>query len=290
MHTVLSSPSREVVIGPDQPFCIIGERINPTGRKAFAQALREGDLSQVVVDVQEQVALGAHVLDVNMGVPLADEAELLSRAIRLVQEHSDLPVCIDSSVVEALEAGLAAYEGKPLVNSVTCEEERLERVLPLVKEHGAAVICLVNDETGIPETAAARLEVCERLVDAVHGRYGIPLEDIVVDPLAMTVGADPAAVLTTLETIRLVRDTFGLNMTLGGSNVSFGLPGRGALNAAFIAVASYAGLTSAIMDARTAQTVEACRAADLLLGRDEWGSRWIAAHRHARAKAEAARA
>jgi 5-methyltetrahydrofolate--homocysteine methyltransferase len=283
MDTVLRSPTKEVVIGPGQPFCIIGERINPTGRTAFAEALRAGDLSQVVVDVSEQVAMGAHVLDVNMGVPLTDEADLLARAVKLVQEHTDLPLCIDSSVVEALEAGLAAYEGKALVNSVTCEEDRLERVLPLVREHGAAIICLTNDESGIPPTAGERLEVCKRLVDAVHGRYEVPLEDIVVDPLAMTVGADPQAVLVTLETIRLIRDEFGLNMTLGASNTSFGLPGRHALNAAFLAVASYAGLTSAIMDARTAQVVEACRAADLLLGRDEWGTNWIAAHRRAQA-------
>ena len=284
MHTTLRSSSREVVIGPDQPFCIIGERINPTGRKTFAEQLRAGDLSQVVVDVEEQVAMGAHMLDVNMGVPLADEADLLARAIRLVQEHCDLPICIDSSVVEALESGLAAYEGKALVNSVTCEEERMERVLPLVKEHGAAVICLVNDETGIPQTAVERLEVCKRLVDAVHGRYEIPLEDMVVDPLAMTVGADPRAVSTTLETMSMIRAEFGLNMTLGASNVSFGLPERHALNAAFLVVASYAGLTSAIMDARTGQTVEACRAADILLGRDEWGTNWIAAHRLAQAQ------
>jgi 5-methyltetrahydrofolate--homocysteine methyltransferase len=285
MHTVLRSPSREVVIGPDQPFCIIGERINPTGRKVFAEQLRQGDLSQIVVDVEEQVAQGAHMLDVNMGVPLTDEADLLARAIRLVQEHSDLPICIDSSVVEALEAGLAAYEGKALVNSVTCEDERLDRVLPLVKEHGAAIICLVNDETGIPQTADERLEVCKRLVDAVHGRWEIPLEDIVIDPLAMTVGADPQAVVITLETISRIRDEFDLNMTLGASNVSFGLPGRHGLGAAFLVLASYAGLTSAIMDARTTQTVEACRAGDLLLGRDEWGTNWIAAHRRALAQA-----
>jgi 5-methyltetrahydrofolate--homocysteine methyltransferase len=286
MHTVLRSPSREIVIGEDQPFCIIGERINPTGRKAFAEQLRNGDLTQVVVDVEEQVAGGAHVLDVNMGVPLTDEAELLGSAVRLVQEHTDLPLCIDSSFVEALEAGLAAYEGKALVNSVTCEEDRLERVLPLVKEHGAAIICLVNDETGIPATAQDRLEVCKRLVDAVHGRYEVPLEDIVIDPLAMTVGADPQAVVTTLETIRLIRDEFGLNTTLGASNVSFGLPSRHALGAGFLTVASYAGLTSAIMDARNGRTVDACRAADLLFGRDEWAMSWIAAHR----QAEAARA
>ncbi len=285
MHTVLRSRSREVVIGPDQPFCIIGERINPTGRKAFAEALRAGDLSEIVKDVEDQVAGGAHVLDVNMGVPLTDEADLLSRAIVLVQEHTDLPVCIDSSVVEALEAGLAVYEGKALVNSVTCEQDRLERVLPLVKEHGAAVICLTNDETGIPQTAAERVEICKRLVQAVHGDYGIPLEDMVIDPLAMTVGADPQAVVTTLETIAAIREELDLNMTLGASNTSFGLPARHALGAAFLAVASYAGLTSAIMDARTAQTVDACRAADLLLGRDEWAMSWIAAHRQAQAAA-----
>lgn len=279
MHTVLRSPARTVTIGHDQPFCIIGERINPTGRKAFAEALRAGDLSEVVKDVEAQVAMGAHVLDVNMGVPLTDEADLLSRAIRLVQEHTDLPLCIDSSVVEALEAGLAVYSGKALVNSVTCEEERLERVLPLVKEHGAAIICLANDETGIPQTAQERLEVCKRLVDLVHGKWEIPLEDILIDPLAMTVGADPQAVMTTLETIGLIRHEFGLNMTLGASNTSFGLPRRHTLNASFLAIASYAGLTSAIMDARTAETADACRAADLLLGRDEWGTNWIAAHR-----------
>lgn len=285
MHTVVRSQSREVVIGPDQPFCIIGERINPTGREAFGQALRDGDLSQVVIDVEEQVAAGAHMLDVNMGVPLADEAQLLATAIELVQEHCDLPICIDSSVVEALEAGLRAYKGKALVNSVTCERERLDHVLPMVKEHGAAIICLTNDETGIPETAAERVEICARLIDIVCGEYGIPIEDIVIDPLAMTVGADPQAVLTTLETISSISQQFDLNMTLGGSNISFGLPGRHALNAAFVGAASYAGLTSAIMDARTPEVVEACRAADLLLGRDEWASNWIAAHREAQATA-----
>ena len=285
MHTVLSSRSEQVTIGADQPFCIIGERINPTGRKAFAEALRAGDLSEIAKDVDDQVAMGAHVLDVNMGVPLTDEADLLARAVMLVQNHADVPICIDSSIVEALEAGLAVYQGKALVNSVTCERDRLERVLPLVKEHGAAVICLVNDETGIPQTADERLEVCRRLVDIVHGEYEVPMEDIVIDPLAMTVGADPQAVVVTLETISRIRGEFGLNMTLGASNTSFGLPGRHALNAAFLVIASYAGLTSAIMDARTSQTVDACRAADLLLGRDEWGMAWIAAHREAQAAA-----
>ena len=288
MHTVLRSKTREVVIGPDQPFCIIGERINPTGRKAFAAQLRERDLSQVVLDVNEQVAAGAHVLDVNMGVPLTDEAELLATAVRLVQDTCDLPLCIDSSVVEALEAGLDAYEGKALVNSVTAEDDRLELILPLVKRHGAAVIALANDETGIPATAQERIDLTGKILRVATEEYGIPAEDIVIDPLAMTVGADPTAVNVTLETIRGIRDAYDLNMSLGASNVSFGLPARHALNAAFIPLAALAGLTSAIMDARTAQIVEAARASDILLGKDEWGANWIAHHRAAVAAAAGA--
>ncbi len=280
MHTVLRSSSREVTIGPDQPFCIIGERINPTGRKAFAAQLREGDLSQVVADVEQQVAAGAHVLDVNAGIPLVDEAELLAQMIVLVQEHTDLPICIDSSVVEALEAGLSAYEGKALVNSVTGEDERLAEILPIVARHGAAVIGLANDETGIPETAEERLHIARKIV-RVAGEHGIPPEDVVIDPLAMTVGADPEAVLTTLRAMVLIRDELGVNMSLGGSNISFGLPHRAALNAAFISIASAHGLTSAIMNALAPECVTAAHAADLLLGRDLWGASWIATFRAA---------
>lgn len=283
MQTTISSASREVVIGGDQPFCVIGERINPTGRRLFAEQLRAGDLSRIEQDVAEQVAGGADVLDVNMGVPLTDEADLLSRAIKLIQQHTDLPICIDSSVVEALDAGLAAYEGKALVNSVTGEDDRLEVILPLVKRHGAAVIALANDETGIPETAQQRLEITRKIVRVATGEYGIPIEDLLIDPLAMTVGADTEAVNVTLETISLIRDEFDLNMTLGGSNVSFGLPDRHALSAAFLPMAMAAGLTSAIMDARTPQVVSAVRAADLLLGHDPWGSTWIARFRAAQA-------
>lgn len=279
MHTVLRSRSKEVVIGHDQPFCIIGERINPTGRKKFAEQLRAGDLSRIETDVAEQVAGGAMVLDVNMGVPLADEADLLARAIRLVQDLTDLPVCIDSSVVEALEAGLAAYEGKALVNSVTGEDDRLEAILPLVKRHGAAVVALANDDTGIPETPAQRLEITRKIIHVATERYGIPIEDIVIDPLAMTVGADTDAVNVTLETIALIREEFGVNMTMGASNVSFGLPNRHAINAAFLPMAMSHGLTSAIMDARTPEIVTAVKAADLLLGHDPWGANWIAAYR-----------
>ena len=279
MHTVISSATREVVIGPDRPFCLIGERINPTGRKLFAEQLRAGDLSRIAVDVEQQVAGGASVLDVNMGVPLADEAELLGKAVTMIQELTDLPLCIDSSVVEALEAGLSAYRGKALVNSVTGERERLDAILPLVKEHGAAVIALPNEEDEIPDDPRKRLEITRKIVDVAVGEYGIPLEDIVVDPLAMPIGADSTLVRKTLDTIELIRDEFGLNTTLGASNVSFGMPDRHALGAAFLPMAMTCGLTSAVMDVRTPQIVEAVKAADLLLGNDEWGAAWIAAHR-----------
>jgi 5-methyltetrahydrofolate--homocysteine methyltransferase len=277
MDTVVKSASKTVTIGAEQPFCIIGERINPTSRKRFSEELRAGNLETVVADVQAQVEAGADMLDVNAGIPLVDEAELLAKMLTLVQETCDLPICIDSSVVEALEAGLEVYEGKALVNSVTGEDERLEEILPLVAKHGAAVIGLANDETGIPETPQQRLEIATKIVK-VAGEHGIPPEDVVIDPLAMTVGADTEAVTTTIETIRLIRAELGVNMSLGASNVSFGLPQRHALNAAFLPIAMEAGLTSAIMST-AAVCVESVRAADLLLGHDPWGASWIAAHR-----------
>ena len=279
METVLSSASRDVPIGGDNPFCVIGERINPTGRKIFAEQLRRGDLSRVEIDVAEQVAGGAMMLDVNMGAPLCDEAELMVGAVRLIQSRCDLPLCLDSSIVEVLAAGLAAYQGKALVNSVTAEDERLHAILPLVKRYGAAVIALPNDEVGIPEEPARRLELARKIVDVATGRYGIAIEDIVIDPLAMPVGADTSLALRTVETIALLRDEFGVNMTLGASNVSFGMPDRGAIGAAFLSMAIAAGLTSAIMDARSPQLVQAVKAADLLTDRDPWGAAWIAAHR-----------
>ena len=282
METVLHSRSSTVTIGPDQPFCIIGERINPTGRKVFAEELRNDDLSTVTKDAVAQTEAGADMLDVNAGIPLVDEAELLQKMLRTVQAATDLPICIDSSVIEALEAGLAVYEGKALVNSVTGEDERLDEILPLVARHGAAVIGLANDETGIPETPQQRLEIATKIV-RVAGDYGIKPEDIVIDPLAMTVGAATDAVTITLETIRLIREHLGVNMSLGASNVSFGLPDRHALNAAFLPMAMEAGLTSAIMSTAPV-VVESVRAADLLLGHDEWGMRWIAAHRARKAK------
>jgi 5-methyltetrahydrofolate--homocysteine methyltransferase len=278
MHSILCSATKEVIIGHDVPFVIIGERINPTGRKKFQEQLRAGDLSQIEIDVQQQVEGGADVLDVNMGVPLTDEPDLLSRAIKLVQSKTDLPICIDSSVIEALDAGLKAYEGKALVNSMTGEDDRMELILPLVKEHKAVIMALSNDETGIPATAQERLVITEKIVRTVE-KYGIPLEDLVIDPLAMTVGADPEAVKITLETIHLIKEKFGLNMSMGASNVSFGLPNRHAVNASFLPMAMAAGLTSAIMDARTKEIGTSVRAADLLLGNDPWGGNWISAFR-----------
>jgi 5-methyltetrahydrofolate--homocysteine methyltransferase len=288
MHTVLSSATKEVVIGDDQPFRLIGERINPTGRRIFQEQLRAGDLSAIERDVAAQVAGGADVLDINMGVPLTDEPALLKKAIQLVQSLTDLPICIDSSVVEALEAGLSVYQGRALVNSVTAEDDRMAEILPLVKRYGAAVIALPNDHDEIPMEADKRLVLTRKIVETAVGTYGLAPEDIVIDPLAMPIGADPTIVKTAYDTIQRIRDEFGLNMTLGASNVSFGMPGRHTINATFLPMAMTVGLTSAIMDTRTPQIVEAVKAADLLLGHDEWGSAWIAAHRARQAADKAA--
>jgi 5-methyltetrahydrofolate--homocysteine methyltransferase len=289
METILSSATRELRIGGDNPFCIIGERINPTGRKVFQDQLRRGDLSRIEIDVAEQVAGGAMMLDVNMGAPLADEAELMVHAVELIQSRCDLPLCLDSSIIEVLEAGLATYQGKALVNSVTAEDDRLAAILPLVKRYGAAVIALPNDEEEIPEEPERRLELARKIVNVATGTYGIALADIVFDPLAMPIGADTSLVLRTLETIALLREELGVNMTLGASNVSFGMPDRGSIGAAFLPMAIASGLTSAIMDARSDQLVRAVKAADLLTSRDPWGAAWIAAHR-ARQAANAAAA
>jgi 5-methyltetrahydrofolate--homocysteine methyltransferase len=279
LHTVLSSPTQEVVIGDDRPFCIIGERINPTGRRIFQEQLRAGDLSAVERDVAAQVAGGAMVLDVNMGVPLTDEPALLTQAIKLVQSLTDLPICIDSSVVEALDAGLAAYDGRALVNSVTAEDDRMAAILPLVKEYGAAVIALPNDHDEIPMEADKRVTLTKKILDTAVDKYGLSIEDVVIDPLAMPIGADPTIVKVCYETIARIHDEFGVNMTLGASNVSFGMPDRHTISATFLPMAMTVGLTSAIMDARTPQIVSAVKAADLLLGHDEWGANWIASFR-----------
>ncbi len=289
LETRISSATREVVIGGQHRFCLIGERINPTGRRIFQEQLKAGDMSAIERDVAAQVAGGADVLDVNMGVPLVDEAELLAKAVTMIQQLTDLPLCIDSSVVEALEAGLSAYQGRALVNSITAEDERMEQILPLVKKYDAAVIALPNDVDEIPMEPDKRLALVEKIVRVATTEYGIALEDILIDPLAMPIGADITNGLATLETMRRIRDDYGLNMTCGASNVSFGMPGRHVLGGAFLSMAMTAGLTSAIMDTRTPAIVSAVKATDLLLGHDEWGGAWIARYRAAQA-AEAAAA
>jgi 5-methyltetrahydrofolate--homocysteine methyltransferase len=279
MDTVLRSASKEVVIGAGRPFCVIGDRNHHTVSKIVQAHLPRTELHMIRIDVAKPAAGGAMVLDVNMGAPLADETELMVKAVKLIQSMTDLPLCLDSSIVEVLEAGLGAYEGKALVNSVTAEDERLEAILPLVARHGAAVIGLPNDEEEIPEEPARRLELARKIIDTATGTYGIPIEDVLIDPLAMPIGADTTVVVRTLETLQLLREEFGVNTTLGASNVSFGMPDRTALVAAFLPMASAAGLTSAIMDARSPELVQAARACDVLLNRDEWGGTWIAAHR-----------
>jgi 5-methyltetrahydrofolate--homocysteine methyltransferase len=278
METTLRSASREFVIGPERPFALIGERINPTGRKVLAAELERGDLERVRADARAQVEAGAAILDVNAGVPGVDEAELLVEMIRAVEEVTDVPLSIDSSVPAALEAAMKACKGKPLVNSVTGEEERLEKLLPLVKRSGAAVIGLVHDEAGISMDPEERLRIARRIVERAAD-HGIPAEDVVIDPLAMTVGANPDAGRVTLETIRLVSRELGNNLTLGASNASYGLPGRSVLNATFLAMAMGAGLRSAIANPLAGEVSETVLAADLFLGRDPYARAWIQAQR-----------
>ncbi len=288
MHTIIRSASKEVVLGHDQKFCIIGERINPTGRRIFQEQLRAGDMSAIERDVAAQVAGGAMVLDVNMGVPLTDEPDLLGRAIKLVQSRTDLPICIDSSVVEALEVGLAAYEGRALVNSITAEDDRMEAILPLVKKYDAAVIALPNDHDEIPMEPEKRLELVAKIVRVATEEYGIALEDIVIDPLAMPIGADPQVGRSFFETVSGIRERWGINTTCGAGNNSFGMPGRDDLGASFLPMAIAAGLTSAIMDARSPRMVKAVKAADVVMGNDEWGMAWIGDFRAQQAADKAA--
>ncbi len=287
METKLSSRSREVIVSIDRPFVVIGERINPTGRKVLAAEMKDGRMDRVRADALAQVAAGAHMLDVNAGIPMADEPALLVAAIRAVSEVTDAPICIDSSVIEALEAALAAYEGKALVNSVTAEEERMERILPLVKKHGAAVIGMANDETGISMVPEERLALARRIIERAAD-HGIPQHDVIIDPIAMTVAADPTAGRITLETMRLIRDELGNNMTCGASNVSFGLPDRPTVNAAFLPVAMYAGLTCAITNPLVPEVRKGVLASDLLLGHDEYAMSWIRVHRADLAEAQKA--
>lgn len=276
-ETVLSSASREVVIGFERPFAVIGERINPTGRRRLAEEMAAGDYGRVEADALAQVRAGADLLDVNAGVPLADEPKILRDCIERVQSLTDAPLSIDSSIVAALEAGLAAYRGKALVNSVTGEEERLESVLPLVARHGAAVVAISNDETGISEDPDVRFEVARRIVERAED-HGIARRDVVVDPLVMPVGAVAAAGRTSFRIIRRLREELKVNTTCGASNISFGLPARPALNAAFLSMAMANGLTSAITNALEPEIMNAVRAADVMMGHDPNCRAWIARH------------
>jgi 5-methyltetrahydrofolate--homocysteine methyltransferase len=274
-ETRLSSATREVVIGFDRPFVIIGERINPTGRKKLAEEMAAGNYDTVIADAIAQVEAGAQMLDVNAGIPLADEPAILAEAIRLVQGVTDVPLCIDSSIVAALEAGLTVYQGKPLVNSVTGEEDRLESVLPLVAKHGAAVVAITNDESGISEDPDVRFEVARKIVERAAD-HGIPKEDVVVDPLVMPIGALGDAGRQVFRILRRLREELGVNSTCGASNVSFGLPNRPALNAAFLPMAIASGLTSAITSPLHTEMLHAVKAADVLMGNDGHCSGWIA--------------
>ena len=272
MHTILRSATKEVMVGIDRPFIIIGEKINPTGRKKLAAALTEGNLDYVRQLAESQVAWGADVLDVNVGTPGLDEVAAIRKVIEAVASVVSVPLCLDSGNPEVLAAGLAVAPGKPLVNSVSGEEKRLMNVLPLVKEHGAAVIGLTMDDNGIPKTAEERVAVAEKIIERAV-KLGIPVEDIVIDPLVLTVGSDSQAALVTLQTIDLVRKEFGVNINLGASNVSFGLPDRLSVNQAFLALAIQLGATCSITDpTKLGATI---KAADLLLGRDDNSLRYI---------------
>ena len=273
-ETVVSSATREHVIGTGRPFTIIGERINPTGRKKLAAEMAAGDFSTVIADVDAQVRAGAHMLDVNAGIPLADEPGILAETIKLVQSLTDLPLSIDSSIVAALEAGLAVYEGKALVNSVTGEDEQMERVLPLVARHGAAVVAISNDETGISEDPDVRFAVAARIVSRAED-HGIAREDVVVDPLVMPIGAMRSAGRQVFRLVRRLREELRVNTTCGASNVSFGLPNRTGLNAAFLPMAIASGLTSAITSPLHTEMVQAIKAADVMMGNDAHCAAWI---------------
>jgi len=278
METRLSYQDRVVVISPETPFAIIGERINPTRRKKLAETMAQGDYSVVQEDARKQIEAGAQILDVNAGIPGSDEPVLLRGAVQAVLEVAPLPLCFDSANPDALQAALEVYPGKALINSTTAEESMMARVLPLAKQYGAAVIGVITDENGIPATAKARLEVARKLVNRAAD-FGIPAEDVVIDCLALTVGADHNAGKVTLDSIALVRQELGVNMSLGASNVSFGLPDRKVINVAYLALAIARGLTAAITDPTVPEIQTMLLACDLLMGRDEYAMRWIKAFR-----------
>ena len=283
--TLLSSPNKEVRIGFDRPFVIIGERINPTGRKILAEEMKAGDYSRVMSDALAQVEAGAHMLDVNAGIPLADEPAILAEAIKLVQSVTDVPLSIDSSIVAALESGLSVYQGKALVNSVTGEEERLETVLPLVAKYNAAVVAISNDETGISEDPDVRFEVAKKIVERAAD-YGISHADVIVDPLVMPIGAINTAGRQVMHIVRRLREELKVNTTCGASNVSFGLPNRNGINAAFLTMAIGSGMTSAITSPLHAETMQAVLGADVMMGNDPNCAKWIAKYRDPSAEGE----
>ena len=284
--TVVSSAAKEVVIGFDQPFVMIGERINPTGRKLLSEEMSKGDFSRVEQDTLAQVAAGAHMLDVNAGIPLADEPKILADTVKLVQSLTDVPLSIDSSIVAALEAGLEVYQGKALLNSVTGEEERLESVLPLVKKYGCAVVAISNDETGISEDPDVRFEVAKKIVERAKD-FGIPSSDIVVDPLVMPIGALNSAGMQVIRLVRRLQEELKVNTTCGASNVSFGLPNRNGINAAFLNMAIASGLTSAITNPLHDSVMQAVMGADVMMGNDPNCVRWIKRYRQPLTQGEA---
>jgi 5-methyltetrahydrofolate--homocysteine methyltransferase len=283
--TTVSSASREVHIGFDRPFVIIGERINPTGRKILAEEMKNGDFSRVEADALAQVQAGAHMLDVNAGSPLADEPAILAKAIQLVQSITDVPLSIDSSIVAALESGLSVYQGKALVNSVTGEEDRLETVLPLVAKYKAAVVAISNDETGISEDPDVRFKVAKKIVERAAD-HGIPYSDVVVDPLVMPIGAINSAARQVMHLVRRLREELKVNTTCGASNVSFGLPNRNGINSAFLTMAIGAGMTSAITSPLHAEVIQAVLGADVMMGNDPDCTRWIRKYREPSADGE----
>jgi 5-methyltetrahydrofolate--homocysteine methyltransferase len=278
MATIVSSPNLEVKIGSEYPFVIIGERINPTGRKLLAAEMASGNFDRVRSDAIAQVSAGAHMLDVNAGIPLADEPAILAQAIQVVQSVTDVPLSIDSSIIAALERGLEVYRGKPLVNSVTAEEERLEKVLPLVARYRAAVVGVANDETGISEDPDVRFAIAKKIVERAQD-HGIPREDVIIDPLAMPIGAVPLAIVTLFKIVRRLREELGVNSICGASNISFGLPSRPTLNATFLAMAIGAGMTCAITNPLEEAIRNGILAANVMMGHDENCKAWLSAHR-----------
>jgi len=283
--TTISSATKEVKIGFDQPFVIIGERINPTGRKILAEEMKAGDYSRVEADALAQVAAGAQMLDVNAGIPLADEPRILAEAIQLVQSITDAPISIDSSIIEALEAGLSVYQGKALVNSVTGEDEVLDRVLPLVAKYGASVVAISNDETGISEDPDERFAVAKKIIERAAD-YGIHYSDVIVDPLVMPIGAINTAGLQVMHVVRRLREELKVNTTCGASNVSFGLPNRNGINSAFLTMAMGAGMTSAITSPLHPEVMAAVRGGDVMMGHDPNCTNWIKAYREPVAEGE----